>query len=67
MRGYQSDYVVLSLCIEIVVYTMREQGSVCRTFAYSRALDMGLTSAEGQKLECFKWAANNVLISTMKI
>ncbi len=67
LPGYQSDYVVLSLCIEIVVYTMREQGSVSRTFAYSRALDMGLTSAEGQKLECFKWAANNVLISTMKI
>ncbi len=26
----------------------------------SRSFYMGLTSAEGQKLECFKWAANNI-------
>jgi hypothetical protein len=29
--------------------------------------DGGLTSAEGQKLGCFKWAANNIFISSMKI
>jgi hypothetical protein len=28
---------------------------------------MGLTSAEGQKLECLKQTVNNVFISAMKI
>jgi len=28
---------------------------------------MGLTSAEGQQLECFTWRARNILISGMKL
>jgi len=39
----------------------------CRDISFIRSFDLGLTSAEGQKLECFKWAANNIFISTMKI
>jgi hypothetical protein len=27
----------------------------------------GLTSAEGQKLECFKRTANNIFVSTLKM
>jgi hypothetical protein len=32
----------------------------------TRSMDIGLTRAEGQKLECFK-KANNIFVSTMKI
>jgi hypothetical protein len=33
----------------------------------SRSFDMGLTSADGKKLECFKWTAKYIFISVMKI
>ncbi len=39
----------------------------CQGIACVCSLDMGLTSAEGQKLDCFKCAANNIFISTLKI
>ena len=35
--------------------------------AWTRSFDMGLTSAEGQKLECFKLRANNIFMRGMKI
>ncbi len=34
---------------------------------WARSFDMGLTSAEGKKLERFKWTANIILKTTMKI
>jgi len=46
--------------INIVVNIYREQ--TCTWSFY-----MGLTSAEGQKLECFKWTTNNVFKRSMKI
>ncbi len=33
----------------------------CQSIACTRSFDKGLTSAEGQKLEYFKLAANNIL------
>jgi hypothetical protein len=33
-----------------------------KAIAFTRASDMGLTSAETQKLECFKLTANNFFI-----
>ncbi len=41
---------------------MHYQGIAC-----TESLDMGLTSAEGKKLECFKCEPNNIFMSTMKI
>jgi len=35
--------------------------------AKSRPFDMGLTSAKGQKQECFKGQANDIFIILMKI
>ncbi len=46
----------------------REREQTCtQDFACTRSFGMGLTSAEGQKLECFKLTANNIFISTMHI
>jgi hypothetical protein len=44
------------LVIEITVtYTNRERANMhCQGIACTRSFDMGLTSADGQKLECFK-------------
>ncbi len=39
----------------------------CQNFTYTRAFDMGLTSAEGTKLECFKRSAKHILKSNMKL
>jgi hypothetical protein len=39
----------------------------CQGIAWTCSLDMGLSSAEGQKLQSFKCAANNIFISTGKI
>ncbi len=40
--------------IEIIVFSQREQTMQCQGFACTRSFDTGVTSAEGQKLECFK-------------
>jgi hypothetical protein len=37
----------------------------CQVIPCTGLFDMGLTSAEGQKLECFKWATNNIFITIM--
>ncbi len=50
--------------MDIIVYTEREQ--TC-TAMHTQDTFVGLTSAEGQKLGCFKWKANYIFISTMKI
>jgi hypothetical protein len=39
----------------------------CQSIACTRSFDVGLTSAEGQKLECFKCTTNNIIIITLKI
>jgi hypothetical protein len=38
-----------------------------RALTCTRLFDMGLTSAESKKLECFNKEANNILISSVKI
>ncbi len=38
----------------------------CQGTACARQVDMGLTSAEIQKLECFKWGANYILWTMQK-
>jgi hypothetical protein len=35
--------------------------------AYARSFSMGLTLADGKKLECFKLKANSIFISTEEI
>ncbi len=47
------------LAIEVEVYTYRQQ--TC-----TRSFDMGLTSVEGKKLECFRWTTKKYFITTMK-
>ncbi len=47
------------MSIEIIIKTQREQTCTCQGIACTRSFDMGLTSAEGQKLGSFKWSANN--------
>ncbi len=39
----------------------------CQCTAYTKSYDTGLTTAEDQKLQCFRWTANNIFIITMKI
>jgi hypothetical protein len=39
----------------------------CRIIACTRSFDMGLISAEGLKLECFKQIAINIYISAVKV
>jgi len=39
----------------------------CLGIAWTGTFYMGLTSAEGQKLECFKQTANNISTTTVKI
>jgi len=39
----------------------------CQGIVYTRSFDMGIASAEGQELWCFRLAANNIFINTMKI
>ncbi len=50
---------------EIIVYTQR--GQIYTVMACTRSFDTGLTSAEDQKLECFKWTATNIFLTSMKI
>ncbi len=45
----------------------RERANMhCKGTACTTSFDMGLTSAEGQKLECFKLMTNYNFISSMK-
>ncbi len=37
----------------------------CQGIACTRLFYMGLTSAEGQKLECFKWTENHTFINIL--
>ncbi len=39
----------------------------CQGIACISSFDLGLLSADGQKLECFKWTTNNICESTMII
>ncbi len=39
----------------------------CHSVAWARSFDVGLTSAEGQKLERFKPTGNIIFLSTLKI
>ncbi len=39
----------------------------CKNVACDMSFNMGLTSVEGQKLECFKSTTNNIIIATMNI
>jgi hypothetical protein len=39
----------------------------CKGITCTRPFYMGLTLAEGKKLECFEWAANNIFMSAVKI
>jgi hypothetical protein len=55
-----SGHVDHTVCIEIA-------NIHCQGIAYTRPLDVGLSSAEGQKLECLKGATNDIFTSTMKI
>jgi hypothetical protein len=43
-----------SICIEIIVYAYRRANMDSQGFACTRSFYMGLASAEGQKLKCFK-------------
>jgi hypothetical protein len=49
------------------IHTHREQTYTTKTSTCTRSSDMGLTSPEGQKLECFESIAKNTFLSTMKI
>jgi hypothetical protein len=60
--------------IEIIIYRERERerereraNMHCLGIACTRSYYMCSTSAEGQKIECFKWTVNNIFICTMKI
>ena len=39
----------------------------CRFTIFTISFELGLASADGQRLECFKSTANNILIRTLKI
>ncbi len=60
-----SRHWLLMYPTEIIVYTNREQhalnGNAC-----TRSIEMGLTSAEGQKLQCFKITTNIIFIGNIE-
>jgi hypothetical protein len=53
--------LILNLCAYYDIYLVYiERANMhCRGNECTRSIDIGLTSAEGKKLECFKWIANN--------
>ncbi len=53
--------------IEIIIDTEREKNMHCHSIKITRSFYVSLTSAESQKLECFKLMANNIFMSAMKI
>ncbi len=55
-----------ALLIEIVVQTQREQTCTSRGFLHVSSFGMGLTSAQGQKLECLEIIINNIFINKLK-
>ncbi len=65
-RQLRQELVTISN-IEIVVYTCREQTCNALAIARTSSFYMGLTSAEGQKLECFKCTGNYIFLIAMKI
>ncbi len=46
---------------------IEKENVYCQGIACSGWFDLGLTSAEDQNLDCFKWTANNILIRTIQI
>jgi hypothetical protein len=61
--------------VQMIVNLAVKKGSIhiqratmhCQGIACTESFDMGLTPAEGQKLECFKWTPNNTFIIALEI